>query len=155
MRAGLDLPAPPLDAPRGHGGSDWVRLTRAMNDIDAHLLTGRLGEAGIESHFVKDRDVPGAWLHGGANPWAPVTILVRRHRFDDARVVLAEIAYDAPPLDPEDTRPADAPRVAVRWWVAALVLGVLLSAVGLVRTVRMIEAGRGHCAVPLVCDSTP
>ncbi|HVM34249.1 MAG TPA: DUF2007 domain-containing protein [Actinomycetota bacterium] len=154
MKVGIDLPAPPGAAPWADGGSEWVRLTRAANDIDAHLLTGRLGEAGVETRFVKDTGAPGSWLYGGSNPWAPVTILVRRFQIDDARVVLAEIAYESPALDPH-VAGAAAPHFPLRWWVAALTLGVLFSAGGLVRVARIIEARHGRCTVPLVCRSAP
>jgi hypothetical protein len=154
LKTGIDLPAPPEAALWADGGSEWVRLTRAMNDIDAHLLTGRLGEAGVETRFVKDTGAPGSWLYGGSNPWAPVTILVRRFQLDDARVVLAEIAYEGPALDP-DVAGTTVAHVPLRWWLAALTLGVLFSDGGLVRVARVIEARHGRCDVPLVCRSAP
>ncbi|HEX2235830.1 MAG TPA: DUF2007 domain-containing protein [Actinomycetota bacterium] len=115
-------PAPPARAGTGGGGSEWVELTRAQGDIEAHLLTGRLNDAGVETRAMVDRGAPGAWLHGGSNPWATVTILVRRRQLDDARIVLAEIslAWD------RDAR-ADPPAGSARpRWLAAAALGVLV-----------------------------
>ena len=49
MSTRLDLPPPDVidEVGGGHGGSGWVVLIKARHDIDAHLLTGRLAEAGI------------------------------------------------------------------------------------------------------------
>ena len=142
------------DGGRGGGGSGWVELVRATDDIDAHLLTGRLLEAGIESLAVKDRRAPGAWLSGGSNPWAPVSILVRRVQLDDARLVLAEISYDAPSVDPEAPQPRSAPRASRRAWrVAVAVVGVLVAALVVAETTQAFApsgapAGpRPHAAV--------
>jgi hypothetical protein len=87
------------DPGRGGGGSRWVHLYRARNDIDAHLLVGRLEEAAIEASTLKDKTAPGAWLYGGSNPWAAVNVMVRSVQLEDARVVLAEIAYENPPAE--------------------------------------------------------
>jgi hypothetical protein len=81
--------------------------------------------------MVKDRRALGAWIYAGSNPWAPVSILVRRFQLDDARLILMEISLDAPdaqvPYTPR--RPsglhASAP---VLWWATALMLGVLFTA---------------------------
>jgi hypothetical protein len=90
--------APPrrLDDLNGGGGSGWVPLYKAANDIDAHLLIGRLHGMGIETRTLVDRGAPGAWLYGGLNPWAPVTVYVRGFQLEDARLVLAEVAWAAP-----------------------------------------------------------
>lgn len=127
MGTKLDLPPPPLSTQTGGDGSGWVELARARDDIDAHLLEGRLNEAGIETRSIKDRGAPGAWLYGGSNPWAPVTILVRRIQLEDAQVVLAEIALAAP-----DAREPGAPEsrgLPLTWWLVALALalGALLT----------------------------
>lgn len=152
MRAGVDLPAPPRALPRDEGGSGWIRLTRATGDIDAHLLSGRLTEAGIETWLVKDRDAPGAWLYGGSNPWAPVTVMVRRIQLDEARLVLAEIAYEAPAVDrAPSASPAPAPVV---WWAVAVGLGVLFTVIGLARTTQLMESNRS-CAAPVICPTAP
>jgi hypothetical protein len=136
-------PAPPARAGTGGGGSEWVELTEARGDIDAHLLTGRLNEAGVETRTVVDRGAPGAWLHGGSNPWAPVTILVRRRQLEDARLVLAEIS-----LAWDDDMVPDALLVSARgpWWLAASALGVLLVLLLLVQ-----GAAATPCAGPQRC----
>ncbi|MGH3118561.1 MAG: DUF2007 domain-containing protein [Gaiellales bacterium] len=151
MNAVLDPPtAPPaIDAERGGGGSDWVQLIRAANDIDAHLLAGRLLESGIESRAIKDNTVP-AWLIGGSDPWTPVAVLVRRFQLDESRIVLAELSFagpDAPPL-PVSREPRW--RAAVVWWVAAIVLGVLFTGIGLLKTADYLTGCRApaQCAAP-------
>jgi Putative prokaryotic signal transducing protein len=139
MAVVTDRPPPPgVVDPGGGGGSPWVELVRARDDIDAHLLKGRLGEAGIETRFVKDRFAPGAWLYGGSNPWAPVTVLVRRLQLDEARLVLAEISFDAPPAEPAPRR-GGSRRVPTLWWVTALGLGALLSIIVLLQTAQSMS----------------
>jgi Putative prokaryotic signal transducing protein len=144
----LDSPPPPTMSPGG-GGGGWVDLARAENDIDAHLLVGRLTGAGIEARTVPDRAAPGAWLLGGSNPWAPVTILVRRWQLEDARLVLAEISFDAPAaqVDGEPGARGTKP-VPIVWWATALALGVFFSVVALTEAARAI----GPCPLPVVCD---
>jgi Putative prokaryotic signal transducing protein len=142
---------PPASVWKGGGGSGWVELIRARGDIDAHLLVGRLVEAGVETRTVKDRSAPWAWMHAGSNPWAPVSILVRRVQLEDARLVLAEISFAAPPATPRRT---EAPRTAgwsgpVLWWSVALALGAIFTAIGLIQTVTSMEqCVRGACAQP-------
>lgn len=142
-------PRPPETIDRG-GGSRWVELMRAPNDIDCNLLTGWLHEAGIETRTVKDRSAPGAWLYGGSNPWAPVVIMVRSWQMEEAKVALAELSYEAPSVEP----PASAEperlgwRMPVVWWVVALVLGTLLTGVALART----ASSMWHCDLPLLCS---
>lgn len=139
MSSRLDLPPldrPPVDVPpppmkeRG-GDSRWIELTKARNDIDAHLLVGRLQEGGIETRTLKDRSALGAWIYAGSNPWAPVAVLVRRFQLDEARLILIEISLDSPSAygDGGSRRPSSGLRGAppLLWWVTALVLGVLLS----------------------------
>ena len=126
---------PPVKAFSGGGGSGWVELIRARGDIDAHLLVGRLLEAGVESRTVKDRSSPGAWLLAGSNPWAPVAILVRRFQLDDARLVLAEISFELPPA----SEPARRPRPRrwsgpLLWWAVAIALGAVFTGIGLLQT---------------------
>jgi hypothetical protein len=137
MGVGVISPPPPTVTDRsggGGGGSEWVHLIKARDDIDAHLLTGRLTQGGIDTRTIVDRSAPGAWLHGGANPWAPVNIYVRRIQHEDARLVLAEISYDAPPAaQPE--RPHGR-RLATIWWATAIGLGVALTLVVLGQAVQ-------------------
>ena len=102
MTVGVDRPPPPVSQERGGGDQSWVELLKASDDIEAHLLGGRLLEAGIEARNVKDRSGP-AWMYGGSNPWAPVTILVRRAELEAARLVLAEISWSAPAYEANGT----------------------------------------------------
>lgn len=144
---------PPAERESGRGGdgSGWVTLLAAANDIEAHLLAGRLGEAGLEVQVIKDRSAPGAWLYGGSNPWAPVLVLVRKRHVDDARIVLAEISFEAPSAKRTTARLRRDWRTPVVWWALALGLGVLMTGIGLSRT----EAALRHCDLPLMCaDAT-
>lgn len=132
----------------GGGGSRWVELVTAGNDIEAHLVAGRVAAAGVEVRVVKDRSAPGAWLYGGANPWAPVTILVRKIHLTDARIALAEAAFEAPAA--HAGRPAATGRdwrTPLVWWSLALGLGTLLTGVALSRTAVALD----RCDLPLVC----
>ena len=139
---------PPGIEDAGGGGARWVELITAHNDIEAHLLTGRLEEAAVETRTVKDRSAPGAWLYGGSNPWAPVVVLVRAMQLVDARLVLAEISWAQPPLDPEAASTAPTPKThAVVWWVAALALGLVFTSIALARTAQ----GSLSCDIPVVC----
>jgi hypothetical protein len=114
------------DRRQGGGGSGWVELTQANNDIDAHLLTGRLMESGIETSTVKDRGEPGNWVYGGSNPWAPVTVYVRRLQLEDAKIVLAELAFEAPSATPGATRGGRGGPLL--WWTLAIGLGLFFTA---------------------------
>lgn len=145
---GTELVQAPPSADFTGGGSEWVDLVRARNDIDAHLVAGVLVEAGIETRKVKDRSGPGAWLYGGSDPWAPVDVLVRRYQRDDAALVLAEVAWDGPAA--VSTRGGDAGGgrpVSLRWWAAAFAAGVVLTGVALART----PASMWRCELPLIC----
>jgi Putative prokaryotic signal transducing protein len=113
-----------------------VELARARDDIEAHLLTGRLNEAGIETKAVKDRFAPGAWLYGGSNPWAPVSVYVRRLQLEDARLVLVEISYQAPSTDEPEFKPPGTP-LTWKWWLVAVGLSFLLVWVALAESARL------------------
>jgi hypothetical protein len=145
-----DRPPPPAATGDrgGGGGSGWIELVKARDDIDAHLLRGRLGEAGIDSRLVKDRFAPGAWLYGGSNPWAPVTVMVRRRQLEDARVVLAEISLDAPSAVAASRGPGGFK--SRLWWVTALGLGALLSLIVLVQTAESLAL----CKTLPFCSAT-
>jgi hypothetical protein len=122
-------------------------LFKAENYIDAHLLAGRLTDAGVETATVVDRVTPGAWLFGGSNPWAPVTVFVRRFQLEDARVVLAEISLglDLPEPSPRTHRRG----YGVLWWVLALALGTLFTWMSLEHSADVMERCRatGGCGV--------
>lgn len=145
---------PPIAEDQGGGGARWVELATAGNDIEAHLLTGRLAEASVETRTVKDRSAPGAWLYGGSNPWAPVVVLVKHLQLEEARLVLAEISWTQPALDPAVPSPPPTSRShAVAWWLAALALGLVFTSIALARTAE----GSYSCDIPIVCptESTP
>ena len=139
---------PPLAADRvGGGGSGWVTLTQAANDIEAHLVTGRLSEAGVEATTVKDRSASGAWLHGGSDPWAPVLILVRKLQLDDARLVLAEVAWEGPAVERGEILADGQWRKPATFWAIAIGLGVLFTALGLAQTAEnMKRCGSVSCS---------
>lgn len=136
-------PPPEVDDHLG-GGSGWVLLTRCPNDIDAHLLTGRLADAGIETRSMTDRSTTPSWLFAGSNPWAPVVVMVRRIQYEDARLVLAEIAWEGPVATPVPERPHRGARRALVWWAIALMLGIFFTGVSLANASRDIT-----CANPL------
>lgn len=142
-------PPPPARNVDGHGGgSRWVELLVAANDIEAHLISGRLAEAGVEVRVLKDRSAPGAWLYGGSNPWAPVRILVRELQLVDARIVMAEVSFDAPPAHDGAIDPPSSHRSRpLVWWSLALGLGMLFTSVALARTAAVID----RCDLPLLC----
>ena len=152
MSIDVALPPPPtVLEPTGGGGGGWVELVTARNDIDAHLLIGRLKEAGIQTRAVKDRRAAGAWLYAGSNPWAPVAVWVLRWQLAAARLVLAEISLEAaepPPTDPEARGGAARSRLAWAWWAVALGLGVLLTLISFVQATALAAAGgsRSGCA---------
>ncbi|MFN2490216.1 MAG: DUF2007 domain-containing protein [Actinomycetota bacterium] len=139
MSVGIELPPPPTlpDGHTGGGGGGWSVLVRASNDIDAHLLVGRLNEAGVQTHAIKDRRASRTWLIGGSDPWAPVTVWVLRRQLDAARLVLAEISLEGleEPSEPVDGGDAGdeaaGSAFAFTWWVVALALGILLMLISL------------------------
>ena len=144
----IDLP-PRVETGRSGGGARWVELVTAADDIDAHLLIGRLEEGGIETRTMKDRSAPGAWLYGGSNPWAPVVILVRTFELEPARIVLAEVAFEGPAAEPERPRsPAERRRAALLWWTTAIVLGMTFTALVVAQAVRATPG----CQLPILCE---
>jgi hypothetical protein len=144
----VDTPPPPVETGSDGGGSDWIPLTRAANDIDAHLLEGRLNTAGIEVRSVKDRTGP-SWLLGGHDPWAPVSIWVRRFQYEDSRIVLAEVSFAGPAAD---RSVVDSPGWRpVVWWAVAIALGVAFTGVGLARSAEYID----RCGFSSTCESAP
>ncbi len=146
-------PTSPVDG--DGGGNDWVTVAQAPNDIEAHLLVGRLGEACIETFSMKDRSSSVGWLHGGSDPWGPVLIMVRKLHFEDARIVLAEVAFEAPAAvasvgSMSRPHPGSRWRGPLIWWSLALGLGILLSALSYVGTKETLERCQqeGTCLVP-------
>jgi hypothetical protein len=148
--SGIDPISPPVDP--GGGGTGWIQIACAKNDIEAHLLTGRLAEAGIETRCLKDRTVPGAWMHGGSNPWAPVAVYVMKLQAEDAQLVMAEISWAQPAVDPTTTADHSdgGKRYALKWWFAAITLGLLLTSIALARTGEALN----NCELPLICAET-
>ena len=98
---------------------------------------GRLAQLGIETRRVKDRSSQ-AWLYGGSNPWAPVTVLVPRFQFEDARIAMAELSFAAPaarlPVVASTNR-----RQTFLFWTIAIALGTLLSIIGFARSAEYLE----------------
>jgi hypothetical protein len=151
VTTGSSILLPPRASVReGGGGSGWVELIRARGDIDAHLLVGRLDEAGVESRTVTDRSAPWTWMHAGSNPWAPVSILVRRVQLEDARLVLAEISFHLPAAAPERAEEAQGRwKGPLLWWSVALALGAVFTAIGLIQTYSTMErCAQASCAQP-------
>ena len=143
--AGGDTPPPDVVEDGGGGESGWTRLVRTANEIEAHLLMGCLGEAGVESRLLKDRGSPGGWLHGGSNPWAEVSVMVRGRQLEDARIVLAEVALHAPA---RGVARRTGWRVPVVWWATALLLGLLTSGFVLAQVVLADTP----CQMPFFCQ---
>ena len=149
MTTRTDLPMPPMppvtvaDEGGGGGGSHWVQLITARGDIDAHLLAGRLNEAGIETRTIKDHSGP-TWLYGGSDPWGPVALWVRRSQYEESRIVLAEMAYDAPAAVKDAGPLGWSPTT---WWIAAISLGLLLTGIGFARSAEYVE----RCGFQLSC----
>jgi hypothetical protein len=141
----VSSPPPETVADPGVGGdSEWVELIKARHDIDAHLLTGRLEEAGIETRSVVDRGAPGAWLYGGSNPWAPVAVMVRRFQLEDARIVLAEISFDGPSAAELAGRARERrASFPIVWWATALLLGAVFVVLILGQVARAAPPGPG------------
>lgn len=144
----VEAPAPPLATAGNGGGSEWIPLVTAKNDIDAHLLEGRLLEAGIEVRAVKDRTGP-TWLLGGSDPWAPVAIWVQRFQYEDSRIVLAEVSFAAPDAirDP-DVEKGWTPAV---WWAVAIALALAFTGIGLARSAEYID----RCGFSATCEAGP
>lgn len=150
-RRSLEPPSSPprSDGGPNDGGRDWVELFKAANDIEAALLLGKLTDASIETHSIKDFNAPGTWVYGGSNPWAAVMIYVRRFQLVDAKIVLAEVSLesiDEPSVLDEATRR----RIPRMWWATALALGVALSAIA----VQQAADQARFCQLPILCEDT-
>ncbi len=112
-------------------------------------MAGRLAEAGVEVRTLPDRAAPGAWLYGGSNPWAPVTVLVRRRQLEEARLVLVEISWSSPTAERRQPAPPRRP-VRLLWWATAIALGTLFIAAALLQATRATTV----CVVPVFCDDS-
>ena len=141
----VEAPPPPVEAGENGGGSDWVLLIKANNDIDSHLLEGRLNEAGIEVRAIKDRSGP-SWLLGGSDPWAPVGIWVQRFQYDESRIVLAELSFNAPDATESPEEPGWAP---IKWWAVAIALGLVFTGIGFARSADRID----RCGFNMTCET--
>jgi hypothetical protein len=140
----LGLP-PPTTTSGGGGGSRWVPLCTAGGDIEAHLLVGRLQQANIDTRCVRDRAAPGAWLYGGMNPWARVTVYVLSYQLDDARIALAEVAFAGPDAGRSAMPPRD---LSLKWLATAVLLGLVLSVLALAQ----LTGFGGACQLPVLCE---
>ncbi|MQA99057.1 MAG: hypothetical protein GEU78_01980 [Actinobacteria bacterium] len=149
MRTSTDLPSPPIETRKdgSGGGSGWVELVTAKDDIDAHLVSGLLTSAGIDSMHVHDVRSP-VWLYGGADPYSPVRVMVQRLYVDDARIVLAEQALEAPAYRPRspDPMPSPASRSAL-WLTTAITVGAILGGLILLQLTRPMIP----CQLPVLC----
>jgi len=144
MPTRTDLPNPPVRLGGDSGGdSGWVQLVTTRGDIDAHLLAGCLNEAGIETRTIKDHSGP-TWLHGGSDPWGPVALWVKRSQYEESRIVLAELAYDAPAAVKDAGPLGWSPTT---WWIAAISLGLLLTGIGFARSAEYVD----RCGFTINC----
>ena len=149
MNSVIDRPPPPTKRDdRGGGGAGWTKLFRAANEIEGNLLSGRLAEAGVETQAIKDRSSSAAWLHNGSSPWTPVDVWVRTCQWDEANLVLAEIAFDQPARAPGSVGGGDW-RVPVLWWATALSLALALTGIALARTADYLE----RCGFSTECET--
>ncbi len=108
-----------------------MKLAVAGSAIEAHLIVGRLEEAGIETRMEPDRSGLGEYLHAGSNPHAAVHIFVPAHAVDAARQALEEeIEQDPSELDTEEEPEvlADTGRGRAALWIAIItVLAVVMA----------------------------
>jgi hypothetical protein len=133
-------------------------LVLARDDIDAHLVSGLLTNAGIESMHVHDVRAQ-VWLYGGADPHSPVRVMVKRLYLEDARIVLAEQALEAPAYEARTSPGSDpvsdpvlrspASRTAL-WWATAITLGAILGGLILMQFVRPTIP----CQLPILCGAS-
>ncbi len=112
-------------------------LTTAGNQVEAHLIVGRLAEEGIESVLDASNPAPGAWLHPFGDPLSPVRVYVRRRDLGRASLLLHEVDHRPP-----DPGACGSPRVRRLFW---LVLAIVLLMGGLE------ILGFAPCALRLFC----
>lgn len=108
----------------------WAKLMVAADDIEAHLIVGRLAEAGIDFLVEPDRTGYGDYLMAGHNPHAPVVIHVDADRLREAELALEEgsdtVGSDLPAQGFEDAPLAAPSGAGVRWWIAVALLAVIV-----------------------------
>jgi hypothetical protein len=75
--------------------------------------------------------------------------MVRQRQLDDARMVLAEVSFEAPGHERGDPTEDPGWRVPVVWWATAIALGVLVTGAALA---QVANATFSSCRVPIVCD---
>jgi hypothetical protein len=76
-------------------------------------------------------------------------ILVRAFELEQARIVLAEVAYEAPAVEPTRTISAgERRRATVLWWVTAIVLGMSFTALVVAQAIRATPG----CQLPVLCQ---
>jgi hypothetical protein len=138
MRSVIDRPPPPVIERKGGGDGGWIPLFRASGDIEAHLLAGRLEQAGIDTRTIKDRSAGDAWMHNGSDPWTPVDIWVRARSLEDARIVLAEIAFAQPAKKAEGSVTRDW-RIPIACWASDVALALALTGIALSRTADYLD----------------
>lgn len=86
----------------------WRVIEHAGNEIDARLIAGHLQDAGIRVVLERDNSGYGDYLYGGANPNAPVILLVPEEQWQAATAVLDNAAVDvAGSGDPRETEEDD------------------------------------------------
>lgn len=139
---GPRFPDPPAVEPQGGGGggSEWRFLTRAKNQIIAHLIKGLLEELEIPVHLDSFDPSLGAYLKPFGDPNAPVAVWVQGRDFDQASLALLEV--DHAPVDEW----ADGPVRARRWfWFTLLVV----IAVGILLVGEMM--GSAPCLIRAFC----
>lgn len=110
---------------------EWVELTKANGDIEAHLIAGGLESEGIDTHLEKH---PGVWRYGASDPFELISIYVRPAQLPQAQKLLGEAAAES--YDFEETESpsqAELPDPFIRsrplrWWLAAFVAGGLILA---------------------------
>lgn len=121
-------------------GPEWVELTKAVGEINGRLIAGELENEDIRVHIEM---AAAAWLYGAEDPNKLVTIYVQEEDLERAERLLAgtegggnaEPAYDAMPdgdeyageVDVLADRERGLRNRPLRWIVAALVIGALLS----------------------------
>lgn len=110
---------------------EWVELTKANGDIEAHLIAGDLESEGIDTHLEKH---PGVWRYGASDPFELISIYVRPTHLPQAQKLLGEAdpaSYDFEETDSPAEEELPDPFIrsrSLRWWLASFVAGGLILA---------------------------